>query len=211
MSITLYHHPFSRAATALWMLEEVGAPYELRFVDLLAGEQRSPAILALNPMGKLPILVDSTPQGEAVVTEAAAIGVWLADRHAPGRLAPLPDDPARATFLRWCFYSPSVIEPACMARANGWEFKPGQAGWGRWEDMLEALERGIGDGPWLLGDTFTMADVILGGTLRWMLQFKMIDARPALVAYADRLAARPALIAADARNAQVIAERGLGR
>ena len=89
MSIVLYHHPFSRASNVVWMLEEVGAPYELRYVDIRAGAQKAPEILALNPMGKLPILTE----GDVVVTEVAAIGLYLADRHAYGRLAPRVDDP----------------------------------------------------------------------------------------------------------------------
>src|SRR5688572_12812227 len=106
MSLVLHYHPFSRASGTVWALEEVGLPYELRFVDILKGAQKSPEILALNPMGKLPILSD----GDQVVTEAAAIALYLADRYAPDRLAPRIDDPARGTYLRWSFFSPSVIE-----------------------------------------------------------------------------------------------------
>ena len=206
MSIVLHHHPFSRAAGVVWMLEEVGVDYALQFVDLNAGAQRSDAHLSLNPMGKVPVLVD----GDTVVTESAAIGVYLADRYAASRLAPALDDPARGTFLRWCFYPPTVIEPGCMARAAKWEFREGQAGWGSYERMLTTIEGGIGEGPWLLGEQFTMADVILGGTLRYMLQFGMIEKRPSFEAYVERLSARPAAQAADARNAAIIKERGLG-
>lgn len=206
MSLVLYHHPWSRAANVVWMLEELGQPYELRFVDLQRGEQKQEAHRARNPMGKLPVLED----GDARVTETAAIGVYLADRYAPGRLAPALDDPARGDFLRWCFYAPSVIEPGCMAHSAGWAFKPGQAGWGSWEELLATLEQGLRPGPWLLGERFTMADVVVGGTLRWMLAFNMIDPLPDLVAYSDRLGQRPALQAADARNAAVLRERGLG-
>lgn len=207
MSIVLYHHPWSRAASVVWMLEEVGVPYELRFVDILAGEQASDAHRALNTMGKIPVLVD----GEAVISETAAIGVYLADRYAPGTLAPALDDPARGAFLRWAFYAPSVVEPGCMAHSSGWAFKPGSAGFGSYENLLATLSAGVSPGPWLLGERFTMADVILGATLRWMLGFGMIEKRPEFVAYADRLGERPALKAADARNAAIIAERGIGR
>jgi glutathione S-transferase len=207
MSIVLYHHPWSRAASVVWMLEEVGVPYELRFVDILAGEQSSEAHRALNPMGKIPVVVD----GEATISEAAAIGVYLADRYAPGRLAPALDDPARGAFLRWAFFAPSVVEPGCMAHTSGWEFKPGSAGFGSYENLLATLSAGVTPGPWLLGERFTMADVILGSTLRWMLGFGMIEKRPEFVAYADRLGERPALKAADAKNAAIIAERNIGR
>lgn len=207
MSIVLYHHPFSRAAGVVWMLEEVGVEHELRFVDIVAGEQKAPEILALNPMGKLPILID----GDLVVTESAAIGLYLADRYAPGRLAPSLDDPARGTYLRWALFSPSVIEPGAMAKAAGWAVKPGQAGWGTYDAMIATMQSAIGDGPFLLGERFTMADVIFGGTLRYMVRFGMLEARPAFASYIERLDARPALKTSDARNQAILEARGIGR
>ncbi len=205
MSIVLYHHPFSRAATVLWMLEEVGVEHELRFVDILKGEQKQPEIVALNPMGKLPVLTD----GDMVVTEVAAIGLYLADRYAAGRLAPAQDDPARGTYLRWSLFAPSVIEPGSMAKAGGWAFKPGQAGWGDHESMIRAMESAVGGRDYLLGDKFSMADVIFGGTLRYMLRFKMLEPTAAFTAYAERLSARPELQRAEARNAKIASEHGL--
>jgi glutathione S-transferase len=207
MSLTLYHHPFSRAANVLWMLEEVGVPYELHFVDLMTGKHKLPEILALNPMGKLPILTD----GAAVVTESAAIGLYLADRYAAGRLAPRLDDPKRGTYLRWSFFAPGVVEPGLMAKAAGWAYKEGQAGWGNHEAMIQAMQAALADREYLLGNEFSMADIIFGGTVRFMLQFKMLEPLPVFVAYGERLAARPALKKADARNASVIAEHGIKR
>jgi glutathione S-transferase len=179
MSLVVYHHPFTRAATVVWMLEEIGVPHELRYVD-----------------------------GDVVVTEGAAIGLYLADRYAPGKLAPALDDPARGTYLRWSLFAPSVIEPGSMAKAAGWAFKPGSAGWGDHESMVRAMEQAVGRGDYLL-DTFSMADIIFGATVRYMIRFKMLEATPALSAYADRLAARPALQRAEARNAAIATERGL--
>jgi glutathione S-transferase len=207
MAIVVYHHPFSRAANVVWMLEELEVPYELRFVDLAAGAQKSPEILALNPMGKLPIVID----GDAVVTESAAVALYLADRYGYGRLAPRVDDPARATYLRWSLFAPSVIEPGAMAKAAGWAYREGQAGWGSYDAMLKAMDHAVGDRDYLLGSEFSMADVIFGGTVRYMIGFKMIEPLPALAAYAERLAARPALKRAEARNAAVVEERGLRR
>jgi len=205
--IIVHHHPFSRAANVVWMLEEIGIDYELRFIDLLASAHKAPDMIALNPVGKLPILQD----GDLVVTESAAIGLYLADRYAPGRLAPALDDPARGTYFRWSLFAPSVIEPGAAAKGSEWEYKESQVGWGNYDSMLDAMESAVSSGAYLLGDMFSMADVIFGGTLRFMLQFNMVEARPAFTAYAERLAARPALQRADARNAAVIAERGLGR
>ncbi|MCA9610122.1 MAG: glutathione S-transferase family protein [Myxococcales bacterium] len=207
MTITLHHHPFSRAAGVVWMLEEVGCEYTLEHVDLHGGAQKQPGYRSVNPMGKVPTLID----GEAIVTETAAIGLYLADRYALGRLAPALDDPQRGTYLRWAFYSPSVIEPGCMAHAAKWEFRPGQAGWGTYEEMLDTISAAIGEGPWLLGDTFTMADVIFGGAVRWMTTFGMLEKRPEYVAYVERLDARPAYVRAREINERIVEERGLRR
>jgi glutathione S-transferase len=204
MTITLYHHPFSRAAASVWALEELGQPYELEYIDTLKGGQKSPAFLAINPMGKLPALTD----GATVVTETAAIALYLADRYALGSLAPKLDDPNRGTYLRWSLFAPSVIEPGLMAKAQNWEFKPSAAGWGDHESMLQAMESAI-TGDYILGSQFSMADVIFGGTVRFMLMFGMLEKRRAFTAYAERLAARPAMKRADARNAAVMAEHGL--
>lgn len=207
MAITLYHHPFSRAASIVWTLEEVGQPYDLRFVDIMKGGQKAPEVVALNPMGKLPVLTD----GDLVVTESAAISLYLADRYASGRLAPALDDPRRGTYLRWSLFSPSVIEPGMMAKTGGWEFKASQAGWGSFDSMIAAMHTAIADRDFILGDMFSIADVIFGGTARFMLQFGGLQATPALTAYAERLGQRPALQRADARNAAVMAEHGLGK
>lgn len=205
MSVALYHHPFSRAAGTLWMLEEVGVDYELRFVDILAGEQKTPEVLALNPMGKLPILTD----GDTVATESCAIGLYLADRYAPGRLAPRLDHPARGTYLRWSCFSPSVIEPGVMAKKENWTFGETSAGWGSYEAMIQAMEGAVASGSFLLGETFSMADVIFGGTLRYLTTFGLIDPRPAFSAYLERIVARPAFQRAEARNEEVRKTRSI--
>lgn len=205
MAIVLYHHPLSRAANVVWMLEETGVEYQLRWVDMLAGAHKTPELLALNPMGKLPILTD----GEAVVTESAAIALYLGDRYAAGRLAPAPDDPARGTYLRWAFFTPSVMEPAAAAQSSGGEFNVRSVGWGTYADMLAATESALAKGPYLLGERFTMADTILGGTLRYFLMFRMIEPKPAFADYVARLEARPAFQRASARNAAVMAEHGV--
>jgi glutathione S-transferase len=188
------------------MLEEVGVKYELAFVDIMKGAQKSAELVRLNPMGKLPTLVD----GDVVVTEAAAIGLYLADRYSYGTLAPRVDAPERGTYLRWSFFAPSVIEPGAMAKARGWEFMDSQAGWGTHEAMLKSMESAIKDRDFILGDKFSMADVIFGGTLRYMLMVKMIEPSPVFSAYAERLGARPALQRATERNEAVRKEHGLG-
>ena len=205
MALTLHYHPYSRAAGTIWALEEVGVPYELKVVDILKGEQKKPGLVSINPMGKLPTLVDDG----VVVTESAAISLYLADRYAAGRLAPALDDPRRGTYLRWSFFAPSVIEPAVMAKSSGWEVKEVSAGWGSHAAMLAATESAIANGPFLLGEDFSMADVVFGGTLRFLMDFKQIEPTPAFSAYVDRLNARPALQRADARNQDMRKSLGL--
>lgn len=187
------------------MLEEIGVPYELAFVDIMKGAQKAEAFVKVNPMGKLPALVD----GEVVVTEVAAIGLYLADRYAYEKLSPKVDDPKRGTYLRWSLFAPSVIEPGAMAKAGGWGFKEGQAGWGNYDAMLRAMTSAIEGKDFILGDSFSMADIIFGGTLRYMLMVKLLEATPQFGAYVERLNARPALKRADERNAAVMNEHGL--
>jgi glutathione S-transferase len=204
--LKLYHHPYSRAAGVVWTLEEVGEPYELVFTDIMKGAQKGEDVVALNPMGKVPLLVD----GDAVVTEAAAIALYLADRYASGRLAPRLDDPRRGAYFRWTLFAPSVIEPGSMAKAGGWQYKSGQAGWGDYEAILAAIEHALRTGPFLLGDMFSIADVVFGGTLRFMTRFGMMTASPAVAAYIARLDARPALLGSDAKNNEIAKAHGLG-
>ncbi|MGE5783583.1 MAG: glutathione S-transferase family protein [Myxococcales bacterium] len=206
MTTILYYHPYSRAANVVWMLEELQRPYELRYVDIMAGVQKESALLALNPMGKIPVLQDD----EVVVTESAAIGIYLADRYALGRLAPTLDDPARGTYLRWSFFAPSVIEPGAMAKASGWTFRESAAGFGNFDAMIKAIQSAVAGGEFLLGSRFTMADVIFGGTLRYMVHFKLLDALPEFTAYIERLEQRPALQRAQAINTKATEEHGLG-
>ncbi|HEX4454144.1 MAG TPA: glutathione S-transferase family protein [Kofleriaceae bacterium] len=204
MTIKLYHHPFSRAAGTVWVLEEVGQPYELEFVDLMKGAHKVADFTKTNPMGKLPTLVD----GDAVVTEAAAIALYLADRYSAGKLAPKLDDPRRGTYLRWSFYAPSVIEPGCAAHASKWEFRPSSVGWGTWDEMIRTIDGALA-GDYVLGNEFSMADVIFGGTVRFMTMFKMLDASPAIAKYLERLSARPAFKRAEEINTRVMKEHDL--
>lgn len=205
MSISLYYHPYSRAAGTLWALEEAGVDYDLKVIDIMKGEQKGPDLVSKNPMGKLPTLVD----GDVVVTEAAAIALYLADRYQPGKLAPPLDDPLRATYLRWAFFAPSVIEPAVMAKQAGWTVKEVAAGWGSFASMLAAAESAIAGRSFVLGDTFSMADQVFGGTLRFMMDFKQIEPTPVFKDYVDRLNARPAYQRAEARNKAMREQLGL--
>jgi glutathione S-transferase len=187
--VKLYWSPQTRSTRALWMLEEAGVDYARELVDIQNPDRRNTAeFLAASPMGKVPALVD----GEASMSESAAICLYVADRYAAGTLAPAIDDPRRGKFLYWLMYTPAVIEPAMSEKFNGVETNRYRSGWGDFELMLETLERGIEGNSWILGETFTAADVMLGSSVVFMRKFDMLPDSIALGAYADRCLARPA-------------------
>ncbi len=186
--LTLYHAPNSRSATALYMLHELGEPFELEILDLKKGEHKSADYLAINPMGKVPALKD----GAALVTELPAILVYLADKYPRTGLAPAIDAPERGPYLKWMFFNGSCLEPAVMDKFMQRESPPSTAGWGTFDDVIGTLAAGLKPGPWLLGEKFSAADVLIGSALRYMLGFKILPERPEFVAYVERLQARPA-------------------
>jgi len=190
--IVFYHNPQSRAAIVQWMLEECGADYERRHVDLQKGENRQPAFLAINPMGKIPaIVVDGT-----VITEAAAIIAWLADAHPDAGLAPPVGSTERGTWYRWLFFGGSCIEPAVademFKRAP--VARKGAIGWGSIDDVIAAVESGLRPGPWLLGERFSAADVYVGAELGWAAQggVRQVQESKAIGEYIARCRERPA-------------------
>ncbi|MEY2654930.1 MAG: hypothetical protein RLZZ524_1958 [Pseudomonadota bacterium] len=188
--LVFYTHPQSRGRIAHWMLEEVGQPYTTVWVGY-GPEMKTAAYLAVNPMGKVPALRD----GEAVVTEAAAICAYLADRFPQAGLAPDPASRERAAYLRWLFFAAGPLEQATTAHALGWqvpEGRGGMVGFGSLGSTLDALEGAVSGGPYLCGDRFTAADVYVGSSLGWGLMFGTIEKRPAFEAYVARVQARPA-------------------
>jgi glutathione S-transferase len=182
----LYYNPQSRAAIAKWMLDECGADYEIQHIDFRKREHKTPEFMKINPAGKLPALVD----GETRVFEAAAICLYLADKYPQARLAPAFDAPERGRYLSLMVYSTSQLEPAMGDFLLKLETAP-QRGWNSFEEVRNALEQELGDGPYLFGDWFTAADVMIGSMLLWQRMWGGTTGRPRLEAYADRLAARP--------------------
>ena len=185
----LYWAPQTRSTRALWMLGELGIDFEPVQVDIRSPGRDDPAeFRSASPMGKVPALVD----GDVQMSESAAICLYLADRYAPGRLAPATDDPRRGKFLYWLMYTPAVVEPAMSDKFNNVESNRGRAGWGDFDLMIEVWEQGLGDQPWILGDDFTAADVMLGSSAVFLKMFGMMPPSDTLHAYADRALARPA-------------------
>ncbi|MCG6856467.1 MAG: glutathione S-transferase family protein [Salaquimonas sp.] len=201
--LKLYWAPQSRSVTSIWLLEEIGAPYERVLVDIRAGEQDTPEFRAINPMGKVPALTE----GEAIVAEQGAICAWLGDRFPEAGLAPKIGDPLRATWLRWLFFAGNCIEPAYMQRFSGWDTVKARAAWGNPETVFAALEKGLENGPWICGERFTTADIMIGGGVFFGLAFGMLDKRPVFAEYAERCAARPAFRRSREIEAEAVASQ----
>jgi len=200
--VKLFWCPQTRASRGVWMLEEAGVDYDLVRVDITQPE-RSAEHLAASPMGKVPALQD----GEVRMWDSASICLYLADRYASGRLAPKLDDPLRARFVQWLIFSAGAIEPAMFEAGlrtvvpeehHAEAFHPGRLGWGSFAATITAWEDGLGDGPWILGDRFSAADVMLGSSAVFLRMFGMLPESPVLEAYADRCMARPAFQTAQA-------------
>jgi glutathione S-transferase len=186
--ITLFHSPQTRSTAALLLLEELQADYELHVLNMKAGEQRQPAYLAVNPLGKVPAIL----HGGTLVTEQVAIFIYLADLYAEAGLAPALTDPQRGAYLRWLVFYGSCFEPAMMDRAAQREVtSPMSSAYGRYEDTVKLVHDQLSGGPYFLGERFSAADLLWGMALSWMLDFKLLEAKPVFTAYVERFSARP--------------------
>jgi glutathione S-transferase len=202
-TLTFYTNPMSRGRIVRWMLEEVGQPYETEILSFETG-LKSPAYLAINPMGKVPAL----KHGDTVVTECGAICAYLADAFPQAGLAPPLGDKRRGPYFRWMFFAAGPIEAAVTNRSLGVEIKPEQkrmAGYGSYEDVMDGIEVALQAGDYILGDTFSAADVYFGSHIGWGLQFGSIEKRPSFEAYNARLQSRPAAVRARAIDDALIA------
>ena len=199
--LTLYHAAPSRSSVVLWMLEEVGQPFDLRVLSLKKGESRQPDYLAINPMGKVPAL----RHGDSVITEVAAICCYLADAFPQTGLNIPIDHPQRGPYLKWLFFGPGALEPAMMDRAfkRAEEAPRTSLGYGDYDTTMDVVARAVTPGPFLLGDRFTAADVVIGSLLRWGMVFKLIPERKEFVDYVARFADRPAAKRAAARDEEL--------
>ena len=185
----LYWAPQTRAQRGIWMLEEAGLDYDMVRVDLGSAERMADADFArASPMGKVPALVD----GDIAMAESAAICLYLADRYAPGTLAPAADDPERGKYLYWTLYTPAVVEPAMSEKFNDVEPNRQRNGWGDFDLMIETWDAALAGSDWILGERFTAADVMLGSSANFLSLFGMLPETDNLAAYAARCAARPA-------------------
>ncbi len=186
----------SRAIRCIWILEEVEAPYEIHPIDFAKGDHRSPEFLAMNPAGKVPAFRD----GELVLTESAAICNYIATKYAEKGLIPADGTHKRGRYDQWMFFTMSELEQPLWSMGKHRFALPAEqripqmqetAKW-EFDRALEILRKGLGDQPYILGDQFSAADILIGQTLFWARSFKVPVEDPALVAYGQRLRERPA-------------------
>lgn len=195
-TLTFYSNPYSRGRIVRWMLEETGAPYELQVMEF-GGNIKSPEYLAINPMGKVPAI----KSGDTVITEVVAICAWLAEQFPDKKLAPALDDPARGAYYRWLFFAAGPLEMAMTATAYKWPIdeKNVQAvGCGYVSDTVNTLEMALKKGPYICGEQFTAADLVLSSYIGWEIMQKHLEPRPVFTDYVKRCEARPAAVRANA-------------
>jgi len=200
--VTLYHSPKSRSGGTRVLLEELGASYDLHVLNLKKNEQRDPAYLAINPMGKVPAI----RHGDALVTEQPAIFIYLADLYADAGLAPAIGDPLRGSYLRWLAFYGSSFEPAVIDKAFKRTSESAMMSpYGDYDTMLGTVTAQLRSGPYLLGERFSAADVLWGTALAWTTSFKLVPELPEIMDYIARVTSRPAALKAKADDAALAA------
>lgn len=203
--VILHHAPQTRSHGILALLQELDADFELHVLNIRKGEQRQPAYLAINPMGKVPALSHLG----TLVTEQAAICIYLGDLYADRGLAPQMGDPLRGAYLRWLVFYGSCFEPALIDKAQKRTPAPvGTSPYGDHDTMFKTLTSQLAQGPWLLGETFTTADVLWGHALRWTTAFGLVEATPLIQSYIERVSSRPASHKAATIDAELLAAQG---
>lgn len=191
--VEFFHSSPSRSIGVLALLKELNADFTTHMVDQKSGEQRQPAYLAINPMGKVPAIVHDG----ALVTEQVAIYIYLADLYPDAALAPRIGDPLRGPYLRWIAFYGSCFEPAIVDLSMKREpAPPALCPYGDYQTMLDTLTAQLAKGPYLLGDVFCAADILWGTSLAWASAYELVPKLALIDAYIARVQARPAVAGA---------------
>jgi glutathione S-transferase len=195
--LTLYHAPRSRSFRALWLLEEIGAPFELQIVSIRRGDGSGAADPSNpHPLGKVPALAHDGH----VVFETSAIALYLTDLFPQSGLGPKIGDKERGAYLSWLAYYGGVFEPSLTAKFLKLQHVYGTFGWGPFDEVLEHLGRTLAARPYLLGEKFSAADIVYGGSLPLLMGRGIVPETETFKAYAARVTARPAVARAQSRD-----------
>jgi glutathione S-transferase len=187
--LKLYHCPKTRSSRFVWLLEEIGEPYTLEIVDIRAEGGVPESYRAIHPLKKVPALEYN---GE-IITESAAIALYLTDTFPKAGLGPQVGEPGRGQYLSWLAYYAGVVEPGLMTKAfNVQGISKISAGWGDPDLMCQRLAETVEQHPYILGDRFSAVDVLIGSTCQ--IAGALLPKTEAIEAYKARLAARPAFM-----------------
>jgi glutathione S-transferase len=199
----LYGYRNGRTLRALWVLEEVGANYEYVEVDVMHGQGREPWFLKINPGGKVPVLDD----GGTIVTESAAICMHLAEKYPASRLLPPAGTAERSECYKWISFVLTELDALLWTIAKhrfGLPRErrvPAVVDCARWEfeAAIGILATGLGDRPYLVGASFTVADIVAGHTLLWAKSARLKLVSDSLASYLNALTMRDAFARARER------------
>ena len=194
--IRLHFYPGTRAVRVRWVLEEIGAPYQLSVVNLRRGAHKSEDYLKIHPLGKVPALeIDNT-----TIFESLGICLYLADRFVHADLAPVVTDRTRrADYCTWMAFSTGTLEPAIFEQLRA--KKAGERGIASialgpaltpFADVASYMERHLAERPFLLGDEMTAADIMNGSMMAWAQDIGLLEGRDSIRAWAANLKTRPA-------------------
>lgn len=190
--ITLYHAPHSRSSGIIWLLEELEVPYKIEITPIVYGNgQGTPApesYRAVHPHKKVPAI----DHDGVKVFESIAIALYLADRFPAKGLAPALDDPRRGPYVTWLAYWAGVMNPVVTARFRGWDKDPAGTGFGQFDDMEKFIDTTLQAHPYIVGNTFTAADVLVGGAVEFFMGAGVFAKNKVREDYLARLAGRPA-------------------
>jgi glutathione S-transferase len=195
--ITLYHAPRSRSSRFIFLLEELGAPYEIAKVSIRRGDG-SGALDEDNPHphGKVPAIRD----GETIVYESAAVALYLTDKFPAAGIGPVIGDAKRGAYLTWLAYYAGVMEPAWMSAFRNWDVPRGTAGWVKTDEVMELINATLSRQPYILGDKFSAADILIGTTFQLFMGSPLLPKTDLLEAYVQRVVGRPAYARAAAKD-----------
>ena len=200
--LTLFHAAQSRSSRIVWLLEEIGVAYDIRFVDIFRGLTgtggRDPA--NPHPDGKVPALL----HGDALVTESAAVALYLTDLFPEAGLGAPVGSPERAAYVTWLAWTAGEMEPAYWGKISGQTDADPRAQ-ARYDAVIARLFGALERGPYLMGERFTAVDVMVGSALSWGREYS--PESPLLDAYLARIMDRPANAAATAKDGELDAAK----
>ena len=197
--LTLYHHPRTRSSRFIFLLEELGAPYEIHRIANIRRPDGTGGVDPENPHphGKSPALKD----GDTLVFESSAIALYLTDKFTKNHLGPLVGEAQRGTYLSWLAYYAGVFEPSVLSKFMKVAVPRGTAGWVELEEVMPAILARLAAGPYMLGEHFTAVDVLFGTTFAQFAQSGLLPQSPLIDAYVQRIVSRPAFARGMARDA----------